>query len=1004
MTVKHRVYWKIVLLISLLFVGYVSSSSADKAPKKEETDSVNRDYSKELPRLAPKSPTEALGTFTVAEGFEIQQVACEPLVVDPVAMAFDENGLLYVIEMIDYSEQDKESLGRVRLLEDTDGDGRMDKSTVFADKLSWPTAITCYDGGVFVGAAPHIYYLKDTNGNKKADVRKIAYTGFGRGNVQGLLNTFKWGLDNRIHGATSSSGANVTRPDVEEQKPVVLRGRDFAIEPRSLEISPTSGGAQHGLSFNAWGEKFVCSNSNHIQQVLFEDRYVARNPYLAAPGPRLSIAADGPQADVFRTSPVEPWRIVRTRLRKKKIVPGPVEGGGTAAGYFTGSTGVTIFRGTAWPKKYYGWAVVGDVGSNLVHRKRLDAAGLRYIAHRVDKKSEFVSSNDTWFRPVQFANAPDGSLYILDMYREVIEHPKSLHPVIKKHLDLTSGRDRGRIYRVVGKGFKQPALPRLGSANTAALVATLDHANGWHRETAARLLYQRQDRRAVAPLEQLVKQAHHPEGRIRALYALDGLNILSTEPVLAAMTDKHPRVRQHAVRLAERIAADSPAVREKLFAMVGDDSLHVRYQLAFSLGQLINSPQRNAALAAILKHDAADGYVQLAVRSSLAEGTGTVLANLATDKSFRAAKTGQPILTALAAQIGKQQRTDDIAAVLDTLRAVPAAEKQIVQTIVRGLAAKPGSSLEKQIAAATGGRSEELIAELIATARATAANEKTKTTQRVEAVHLLRLGKYADSEKLLSSLLEPTQPAQLQAAALATLASFDTPQVAVLLVESWTSLSPSLRRQAAGVLFSRDKWLTQLLDAVEKERIALGDLQPGRLQLLASHRDEQIRSRAKVLLGKLKLGRRGEVVKAYRSTLTMKGDATRGLAHFKKICANCHKVQGIGHAIGPNLAAMRNRGPEAILLNVLDPNREVNPQYLSYAVATNDGRVLSGMIAAETATSITLRRAENKGETILRIDIDEMRSTGLSLMPEGMEKEINQQALADLIEYLKNVD
>src|SRR5262249_14998657 len=191
-------------------------------------------------------------TFQTLPGFRMEQAAAEPLLHSPVALSFDENGRMYVVEMIDYSEQDKEFLGAVRLLEDTDQDGRFDKSTVFADKLSWPTAIVCYDGGVFVGAAPDMHYLKDTDGDGRADVRQTVFTGFDRSNVQGLFNSFHWGLDNRIHGATSSSGGNVRRSDDPTAKPISLSGRDFAFDPRTLELSPTSGGAQHGMSFDDW--------------------------------------------------------------------------------------------------------------------------------------------------------------------------------------------------------------------------------------------------------------------------------------------------------------------------------------------------------------------------------------------------------------------------------------------------------------------------------------------------------------------------------------------------------------------------------------------------------------------------------------------------------------------------------------------------------------------------------------------------------------------------------
>ncbi|MEO8497797.1 MAG: PVC-type heme-binding CxxCH protein, partial [Planctomycetota bacterium] len=747
-----------------------------------------------------------------------------------------------------------------------------------------------------------------------------------------------------------------------------------------MTIAATSGGGQHGLSFNQWGDKFVCSNSDHAQYVQFEDRYVARNPYFAAPSPRSSIAADGPQADVFRTSPIEPWRIVRTRLRAKGIVPGVVEGGGQPAGYFTGATGITIFRGNAWPAEYLGWAIVGDVGSNLVHRKRIEEDGAGYIARRVDEKSELLTSNDIWFRPAQFANAPDGALYIADMYRETIEHPLSLPPVIKKHLDLTSGRDRGRIYRIVGTDFKQQPLPRLGEASTATLVTTLAHENGWHRETAARLLYERQDRSAIPLLELLVRSGNTPEGRIHALYALDGLDGLSSEIILRATHDEHPRVREHAVRLSERVAANSAQVRERLYAMVDDAAFRVRYQLAFTLGEL-SGPSRNQALISIVKRDGSEGLMRVAVMSSLAEGAGDVLAGLAQDATIRQSQVGRGYITSLAAQIGKQQRGDDIAAVLRVLGSLPKTETETIQAIVQGLAAKQGSDLAQQLAAVTGGQAEQLMKDLLSTASATAANRDAAAEARVAAVQRLRLGELDGRVPLFASLLTPTEPQEVQAAAIATLATYDSPGVATILVTQWRGLSPSLRGRAGDVLFSRDSWIPQLLAAVEANDIAMGDLEPTRMKLLASHRNPSIKKRAAKLLESTQNSDRNSLLVAYRESLDLPGDAMRGKAVFTKVCATCHQLEGVGHALAPNLAAMQNRGPEAILTNVLVPNREVNPQYLNYVLLTTDGRALTGMIAAETATSVTLKRADNATDTVLRIDIEALQSTGLSLMP-----------------------
>ncbi len=332
---------------------------------------------------------------------------------------------------------------------------------------------------------------------------------------------------------------------------------------------------------------------------MFDDRYFARNARYPAPPARRSIAADGPAAEVFRTSPVEPWRVVRTRLRVAGKVPGPIEGGGRAAGYFTGATGVTIYRGHAWPAEMHGQAIVGDVGGNLVHRKALSANGLSLTGKRIDEQCELLASTDNWFRPVQFAQAPDGCLYVIDMDREVIEHPASLPPEIKRHLDLTSGRDRGRIWRIAPERFQATPPPRLDNANSVELVSLLSHANGWHRDTAARLLCERRDPAAVPLLASAARSAAEPLGRLHALYVLDALEALDAALLLAALDDPHPGIRRHAVRLAERQIAGNSAIGEKLIRLTGDPDPLVRYQLAFTLGEL---PGKTAgkALAKIL--------------------------------------------------------------------------------------------------------------------------------------------------------------------------------------------------------------------------------------------------------------------------------------------------------------------------------------------------------------------------------------------------------------------
>src|ERR1051326_8179608 len=631
--------------------------------------------SNDLPRFPAIEPKDALKTFQIKKGFHLEIAACEPNIASPVALSFDENGRLFVVEMIDYSERREEvpHLGRIRMLEDTDGDGVYDKSTVFADNLPWPTAVFCYNGGIFVGATPDILYLKDTDGDGKADVRETVFTGFAEGvkriNVQGMLNSFIWGLDNRIHGATSGNGGVGHSLKHPELKPIDLHGRDFVIDPRTMIMTSEAGGGQHGLSFDDRGRSVACNNSDHMRLFMYDDRYASRNPFYAMPACLASIAVDGPAAEVYRISPEEPWRVIRTRWRVAGLVGGPIEGGGRASGYFTGATGTTIYRGDAFPQEYLDNAFVGDAGGNLVHRKILipDGVGLKAERAPGEEKIEFMASTDTWFRPVQFANGPDGAFYVIDMYREIIEHPWSLPENIKKFLDLNSGNNRGRIYRIVPDGFKRPKQPRLGKASTQELVATLENPNGWHRDTASRLLYERQDKSAGPLLEHLLSASNFPLARMHALHALDGLAELTESQILIGLNDADAVVREHAIKLSEKFFNNgllSEKLLNKLQQLASDSSIRVRYQLAFTLGEIKGSAKL-APLAAIAKQDLESSWTQAAILSSLAEGAADVFKMVSGDAKVRDSKAGQEFLRELAKLVGASNKREEIAQVLE---------------------------------------------------------------------------------------------------------------------------------------------------------------------------------------------------------------------------------------------------------------------------------------------------------------------------------------------------
>ncbi len=577
-----------------------------------------------LPRVPPTPPEKAAATCKVRPGFHVELMAAEPLIVDPVAMAFDENGRLYVVEMRDYSERRDEKLGRVKLLEDTDGDGRFDRATVFAEGLPWPTGIACWDGGVFVLASPELLYFKDMDGDGKADVHAMVFTGFGnlveKLNVQQLPNSLTWGPDQRIHGALGGNAGAVQNFARHGSPKVELRGRDFSFNPRAMDLRAESGGGQWGLTFDDTGRKFVCANSRHLMQVMYEDRIAARITDSPLPAPALDIAADGPQAEVFRRSPEEPWRVLRTKWRVSGQVPGPVEGGGRASGYFTGACGVTVYRGDAWPAEFRGDVFIADCGSNLIHRKKLTGDLVqRGTRAPGEERSEFLASTDNWFRPVAFANAPDGNLWFADMYRETIEHPWSLPEPLKSKLDLNSGNDRGRIYRIVADASTAFPVLQFGKMTTAELVTALALANGWHRDTAARLLHQRQDKSAIPALialaEKLAENAEAPESRLVVLQVLRGLAALDDATLAIFLRDKDADVRAGTVRLCAKADLIAP--------LADDPSPRVRNEVAWTLIALAPTdaliaraiaPLLRPATAAATKPPTGNGHTIFATR------------------------------------------------------------------------------------------------------------------------------------------------------------------------------------------------------------------------------------------------------------------------------------------------------------------------------------------------------------------------------------------------------
>jgi putative membrane-bound dehydrogenase-like protein len=968
-----------------------------------------------MPPSGPLTPKEELATFRIPKGFRAELVACEPNVVDPVAIAFDEDGRLFVAEMRGYPNAGVATgdihSGTVKLLEDRDGDGFYETSRTFAGGLRFPTSVMPWKGGLLVAIAPDIVYFEDTNGTGKANRHRTLYTGFDLDNIQQLINGLQWGLDNWVYGCAGSKGGTIRSVEKPELPPVTLRGRGVRFHPETPgSLEPASGGGQFGLAADDWQRWFVNTNSQHLRHIILPDHYLRRNPSLPVGAVTLDIPDHGAACKVFRISPFEGWRVERTTRRREsaeaqrfpatELVPG---------GYITSGCGPVVYTADLFPASYRGNTFICDPANNLVHRDILTPNGATFVAKRADADCEFLASTDNWFRPVNLTVGPDGALYVVDFYREVIETPLSLPDDIKKKLNLES-RGRGRIWRIVPAGTRRSKRPGLSKAPAEELVQHLADANAWWRLTAQRLLVERQDKTAVKPLEKLAREAASPQGRAHALWTLQGLQALAETLIERALKDPEAGVREQALRLAEPHLASSKPLQIAVAALADDPSPRVRFQLAFTLGEA-DSPEMVSALARIARRDVNDLWTQLAVLSSSSRTAPGLLASLAGDPQWTRGPTAAQLqlFTRLAALVGARSQDAELAQALDLLAPQGKGAEEWQVAVLAGLGQglqnnrQPLSQLWDQ--PPPGLRNAvERTRPFFQQAAETAREAKHPVTDRVAAARLLGYGPYALAAPALQDLLAPQNPSELQLASIRALSLHAAPNVADLLLTSWGSYSPGVRREVLEALFARSERLSVLLKAIEQKKVLAGQLEPFRLEQLRRHPNLKVRKEALALLAGSIATDRQKVVDAYRAALDLPAEAGRGKAVFKKNCATCHRLENEGVEVGPDLlAVLRNKTRETLLVDIFDPSREVDPRYINYVISTKAGRVFTGIVAAETASSITLRRAEKAEDTLLRNQIEEIQATAKSLMPENLEAQLSKQEVADLIAYLQSV-
>ena len=946
----------------------------------------------------PKSPIQSLKTLRVPEGLRAELVVSEPLVTSPVAVSFGPDGKVWVAEMFDYPtglDGKFQPGGRVRLLESTKGDGQFDKSSIFLDSIPFPTGVTAWRKGVLVCAAPDILYAEDTDGDRRADIVKKLYSGFGTENFQARVNSLEVGLDGWLYGSCGLFGGTIRAQGISSasqghtEHEFMLGDRDFRIQPDLGLIEAASGRTQQGRVRDDWGNWFGCSNSDYCFHLPLAENYIARNEHVSAPPSQSHVPANAEANKVFPAS--------------DKMQLFSLSGTG---GQATAACGIGIYRDALLGSEYANSTYTCEPVNLVVHRLKLSPKQSTFSGKRglLEENAEFLGSTDTWFRPVQARTAPDGSLWVVDMYRFVIEHPHWIPEADLAKLDVRAGHSMGRIYRVRPNDSAPLKWPRLDMLDPAGLVAALDSPSGWQRDMATQLLVWNPHVAAVPLLQELLKTNARPEARLHALCTLDLLNGIRDEDLELALSDKHPGVRRHALRIADKIGkqADNPNPRilSQVIPLVQDEDAQVRLQAAFSLG-FWRGRIASTSLANLALQHTDDSFLVQAFLSSLnPENIANVVERIV-DPNVAPTKSSTLLKRLIPSGIvmGEEETLTKLVDFVCTAKSEDARDANwaLIATFVEAL-----EKIRNRGTVNASAGSVSKLESFLTKARRISANVEIDESIRLKTIGLLaRRSRDSEIDQItLRELLGPKNSTAIQMAAATGLARVAGEQAAEPILGFWRSYSPAMKSHVLDLLLSRDAWIGSLLEAMESGGVGTADLNAMRRQRLLSHPNADVVSRSELLLaGKIDSDRKN-VLDEYRQALQSPGNSGRGKELFKKNCGTCHRLGEEGYAVGPDLTAVASKSHEFLLQEILDPNRNLDSRYIAYLARTDNGRSVTGLLLAETKTSVTLRGPDAKDESFARVDLEQLVSNRLSLMPEGLEKVLSKQDMSDVLAYL----
>ena len=954
----------------------------------------------------PKSAEEENATFQLEPGSRIELVAAEPLVFDPVWIDFDHRGRMFVAEYSDYpigpvdgngkESKDAEPLSRIVLLEDEDGDGRMDKRTVFADKLKFCHSFMPLMGGILAGAQTEIVFLKDTDGDNVADVREVWFDGFTPAHPQMQIGCPRWGLDNKIYLTYAPGNVRCRRPGFETDQPVKMPRQDMRFDPLTMKFETISGLGQFGNTIDNNGHRFFCTNRNPIMMEMIPHEIALQNSFVSIGKRHTDVGPSGGDTKVF------PLVAMKSNWLAH-------------AGTHTSACGVTAYRGDLWDADFqrsvFACEPVGHLVTRSIVSPQVDSPAL--TARRARQNADFLASSDTWFRPASLRTGPNGALYLADMYRMWVEHPKFLPPDIAARIDWRAGEDRGRIWRIVPDEKQEVKTSFEAPQATEDWFPLLGDSNGWRRQMAQQTLVTSDDDSVSEKLKTWLKTPRSGLAAIHGLRTIHGRGDLKPEDIdrFGGRDRDFHRYSRNVLRM-ELAQGDEQLAGAKM--SVQSPSAYVRMKAVLSCLRdgKVSDLEREEILKSALLRDANRPWITDAILLATLDHSVFALNTMrGSVGQLKETPAAHSLLYRLGELTGKTGSPKRVSEALGQANAMSREARWMTSEVLRGLAAglprnrnkKDAKTLSAFLAdpPEVGRKASLAVRALLDRLTDQALDRKERTEDRVAAITLLPLKGRPEVVSSVKELLVPGESQDIQRATIEIARQNGGEEATSVILSRWNNLAPAVRGDALSLLMSRTASTAALLNEMQSGAIPSSVIDIDQRVRLLQNRDAGIKKLATKIFGGVVSADRKAVADKYEPAITMESSAERGLAVFKKSCSKCHRIDGQGSNVGPDISDTRNRSRDALLYDILDPNRRVDPQFTSYIVVTNDGRTYNGLLVSDTGSQIVLRQAEGKEQTISRDEIDELQATTKSLMPEGVEKDVDLQQMADLLEFLK---